>query len=120
MQVRPPAGDDVDHDEADPPAQVAGALDRERPAMRVAVLVARADELDRGHQPRPALALEDQDLERVGERGRHDHRRRGWSPRARREVAVAARSLARPVRGSVNVATSISTIGPSCACSSAK
>jgi hypothetical protein len=46
VQVRLAAGHDVDHDQADSLAEIAGALDRKRPPIGLAILVAGTDELD--------------------------------------------------------------------------
>ena len=112
VQVRPPAGHDVDHDHADPLAEIAGTLGRKRLAMGIAILVGGADQLDGRNELAPPSLSKTRTSKRSGNAA-------GMTIAAAGGVQTRAGSVViGPSPGeddleSSNVATSISTRAPS-------
>jgi hypothetical protein len=65
VQVAGALGHDIHDDDADTAAQIAGTLHRKQTAIGGAILVGRADELDRGHQARTFFLAQHLDFKDV-------------------------------------------------------
>src|SRR5262245_35380851 len=109
MQARSAFGGRVQHDQADALRQICGTLGQEGLASRRAILVARADQLNRRNQLQPILTQKDPDFKIIGEYGLNSQLWLRRSPGRRREScsrwAVGARRSQRlPVeRGDVDL-----------------
>src|SRR6266849_10809709 len=91
MQIPLSACDDINDDQADPSAEISGALGGEQTALAIAVLVARADQLDGRHKGPPPFRGQNLDRATGGEGRRKNKRRGGRRPnRANRRRCPAA------------------------------